>query len=246
MVAAETGVTFIADVARWFVDQEHWHGTNGFPNRLWEHVELCALAVLCACVLAIPIGVLLGHVRRGGVVAVGIVNIGRALPSFGVIAIALPISIRAGLGLGFWPTFFAVFVLALPPIFTNAHTGITQVDRAAVDAARGMGLRGFEVLTRVELPLASPVILAAVRVSAVQVVATAPLGALVAWGGLGRFIVDGFAQLDRVQAAAGAILVAVLAIATEAAFAAAEKFLLPRGIRRMARAEAAAMVGRAA
>jgi osmoprotectant transport system permease protein len=174
------------------------------------------------------------------------VNIGRALPSFGVIAIALPISIRLGLGLGFWPTFFAVFVLALPPIFTNSYTGVRQVDPSAVDAARGMGLRGIEVLLRVELPLASPVILASVRVAAVQVVATAPLGALVAWGGLGRFIVDGFAQLDQVQAAAGAVLVALLAIATEVAFAAAERFLLPRGIRRMALAEAAAMVGRAA
>jgi osmoprotectant transport system permease protein len=237
---------FVADVVRWFTDQQHWYGSAGFPHRLWEHVELCALAVVCACALAIPAGIALGHVRRGGVVAVGVVNIGRALPSFGVIAIALPISIRLGLGLGFWPTFFAVFVLALPPIFTNSYTGVRQVDPAAVDAARGMGLKVLDVLLRVELPLASPVILASVRVAAVQVVATAPLGALVAWGGLGRFIVDGFAQLDQVQAAAGAVLVALLAIATEIGFAAAERFLLPRGIRRMALADAAAMVGRAA
>lgn len=239
-------MSFLADVARWFADPANRQGTAGYPHRLLEHVELCTLAVIIACAIAIPIGVVLGHIRRGGIAAVGVVNIGRALPSFGIIAIALPICLRLGLGLGFWPTLVALVALALPPIFTNAYTAVRGVDADAVQAANGIGLRAREVLLSVELPLASPVALAAIRVTAVQVVATAPLGALVGWGGLGRFIVDGFAVRDLVQAAAGAILVAGLAIVTDIAFAVVERVLLPQGVRRLRRADAALMVGRAA
>ncbi len=239
-------MSFLVDVARWFADGGNRRGAEGYVHRMVEHVELCALVLVFACAIALPIGFLLGHIRRGGVVAVGIVNIGRSLPSFGLIAIALPICLRLGLGLGFWPTFVALLALALPPIFTTAYTAVREVDRNAVQAAGGMGLTGRDVLMSVELPLASPVAIAAVRVTAVQVVATAPLGALVGWGGLGRFIIDGFAVRDLTQAAAGAILVAVLAIATDIAFAAAERLLLPRGVRRMRRADAALLVGRAA
>src|SRR5690606_24738318 len=136
---------------------------------------------------------------RGQVLAVALVNIGRAVPSFAVVAIALPFSIRAGLGIGYWPTFLALVLLAIPPMFTNAITGVANVGRETVEAARGLGMREHEVLSRVELPLASSVILAGIRVSAVQVVATATLGALVGWGGLGRYIVDGFAVQDNAR-----------------------------------------------
>ena len=239
-------MNFLADIVRWLLDPANQRGLEGFPHRLIEHVELCALVIVVACAIALPIGFTLGHVRRGGVAAVGVVNIGRALPSFGLIAIALPICLRLGLGLGFWPTFVALLALALPPIFTTAYTAVRDVDPNAVQAASGMGLNGRDVLLSVELPLASPVALAAIRVTAVQVVATAPLGALVGWGGLGRFIIDGFAVRDLTQAAAGAILVAALAIATDVAFAAGERLLLPTGVRRLRHADAALMVGRAA
>lgn len=235
-------MSFVASVARWFADPAHWHGTSGVPVRVLQHLELSALATVCAVALALPAGVLMGHARRGGLFAICVVNIGRAIPSFAIVAVALPITIRLGLGFGFWPTFLAVFLLALPPIFTNAYTAIRGVDAQIVDAARGMGLREREVLLGVELPLGAPVIMAAVRVAAVQVVATAPLGALVGWGGLGRFIIDGLSQFDMPQVFAGALLVALLAIATDAGLGLVQRLVLPAGVRRLSRAEAAATV----
>jgi osmoprotectant transport system permease protein len=233
---------FAAEVVRWFADPAHWHGADGVPMRVFEHLELSVLAMALATAVAIPAGVLLGHSRRGGLLAISVVNIGRAIPSFAIVAVALPITISLGLGLGFWPTFLAVFLLALPPMFTNAYTGIRGVDPQIVDAARGMGLRERELLLGVELPLGAPVIMAAVRVSAVQIVATVPLGALVGWGGLGRYIIDGLAQFDMPQVFAGALLVAVLAVLTEVGLGLAERVVLPAGVRRLSQAEAAAAV----
>jgi osmoprotectant transport system permease protein len=238
-------MAFLGDVVRWFSDPTHWSGPDGVPHRLLQHVELCALAVVVGALVAVPAGIILGHFRRGGLLAVSVVNIGRAIPSFAIVAVALPVSIRLGLGLGFWPTWLAVFLLALPPMFTQSYTAIRGVDPEAVNAARGMGLRDREVLLGVELPLGAPLILAAVRVAAVQVVATAPLGALVGWGGLGRFIIDGLAQFDLVQVFAGAALVALLAIATELAFGVVERLALPPGVRRMSHSDAATVVAKA-
>lgn len=238
-------MSFLADVVGWFIDPANWSGADGVPHRLFEHVQLCALAVAVAALVAVPAGVVLGHARRGGLLAVSVVNIGRAVPSFAIVAVALPISIRLGLGLGFWPTWLAVFLLALPPMFTQSYTAIRGVDPEAVNAARGMGLRERDVLLGVEVPLGAPLILAAVRVAAVQVVATAPLGALVGWGGLGRYIIDGLAQFDLVRVFAGAALVALLAVCTELAFGVLEKIVLPRGVRRLSHADAATVVAKA-
>ena len=214
-------IRFLGDLANWFA--HHWSGDAGYLNRTWELVAVSAAAMAMAIVLALPMAAWLAHRGKGGLLAVSLVNIGRALPSFGIVALALPFTIRLARsgaipfvesGLGFLPTFVALFALALPPIFTNTHAGIRAVDPEVVEAARGTGMSGYRVLTSVELPLAGPVILEGIRYTAVQVVATAPLGALVAFGGLGRYIVDGFAALDEVQIVAGAILVAVLAVAT--------------------------------
>lgn len=221
---------FLGDVIAWFLSGENWSGSNGIPSRVWEHVQISVLATLAAALLALPAAAWLGHKRRGGFVAVAVVNIGRAIPSFAIMALFLPISIRLGLGLGFWPTMLALFSLALPPIFTNAYTGIRDVDAALIEAGRGMGMTESEVLRKIEFPMASPVIAAAIRVSAVQVVATAPLAALVAWGGLGRYIVDGFAVQDNVRVMAGGILVAVLSVATELLLGTLERRLVPRGV----------------
>jgi osmoprotectant transport system permease protein len=239
-------MSFLTEVAAWMTDPANWTGAAGIPARTLEHAQLCALAMAVAIVIAAPPGVALGHIRRGGVAAVGIINIGRALPAFALIAIAFPISIRMGLGLGFWPTFAGLVALALPPIFTTCLTAVRDVDRGAVHAATGVGLRPREVALTVELPLASPVILAAIRVTAVQVVATAPLGSLFGWGGLGRYVIDGFAVRDLPMAAAGATLIALLAIVTDLALGAVERLLLPHGVRRLRRSEAAMIVGRAA
>ncbi len=228
-------IEFLGDVAA-FIAENMW-GTAGIANRMWEHVQLSAFATAVASAMAIPAGLALGHVKRGGVIAVTTVNIGRAIPSFAIVALALPISIRIGLGLGFWPTFLALVALALPPMFTNTYTGVSEVDSAIVEAGRGMGLSGRQLLASVEFPLASPVILAGVRISTVQVVATATLGALVGWGGLGRFIIDGFAQQDNVEVFVGGLLVAILAIAVEIAFEVLERLLIPSGLRRPRRSE---------
>ncbi len=241
---------FLADLLAWFA--EYWNGPPedavvtgwkfGYVNRIWEHVWVSGWAVLTSIVIAIPLASWLGHTRKGGLLAVSIVNIGRALPSFGIVALALPITIRIARnvpfiesGLGFLPTYVALLALALPPVFTNTYTGITTVSPETVEAARGMGVRERQILTQIELPMASPVILAGIRTSAVQVVATATLGALVSYGGLGRYIIDGFAVQDDVQIVAGALLVAALSIATEVAFAGAERWLVPKPLRRVSR-----------
>ena len=221
---------FLGDLVTWFLDPENWTGPAGIPSRLWEHVQISVVATVAAAAVALPPALWLGHRKRGGFLAVATVNIGRAVPSFAIMALFLPISIRLGLGLGFWPTLLALFALALPPIFTNTYTGVRDVDPALVEAGRGMGMTDGEVLRKIETPMASPVILAALRVSAVQVVATAPLAALVAWGGLGRYIVDGFAVQDNVRVLAGGILVALLSIATEVVLGAVEKRVVPKGL----------------
>lgn len=230
---------FLRDLGDWFV--ENWHGETGYINRTWETIQVCALALAVATAIAVPLGAWLSHHRRLETSAVALVNIGRAVPSFGIIALALPITIRIarsipddvpifGSGLGFFPLLIALFALALPPIFTNTYTGIREVDPGTVEAARGMGLSEGAILTKVEAPLASPIILAGIRVSAVQVVATSPLGALVAYGGLGRYIIDGFAIQDNVQIFAGALLIAVLTILTEVAFSLIAKRVVPAPI----------------
>jgi len=221
-------IDFLGEVAAWFADPANWFGTAGILNRLREHIQITVAATTAAAVLAIIPAVWLAHRRIGSTFVVAIVNIGRAIPSFAIVVLFLPISIRLGLGLGFWPTFMALLFLAVPPMFANAYTGVAEVDPDLVEASRGMGMTGREVLTRVEMPMASPVILAAVRVAAVQVVATATLGALVGWGGLGRFIVDGFAVQDNVRVFAGALLVAGLAIVTEIVLGVVDRFLVPQ------------------
>jgi osmoprotectant transport system permease protein len=228
-------IDFLGDLARWFATS--WDGDTGYLMRIWEHITVSGTALLAAVAVALPLGAWLGHTNRGGVLVTSMVNIGRALPSFGIVALALPVTIRLAdalpfidSGLGFLPTFVALFALAVPPVFIHTHAGVRGVDPDTIEAARGMGIDGRRVLTTIELPMAAGVIMNGIRVTAVQVVATAPLGALVAYGGLGRFIIDGFAVRDSVQIAAGAILVALLAVATEIGFARLERRVVPKGI----------------
>lgn len=210
-------------IVDWFTDPANWTGIDGIPNRMWEHLQMSLLAMVIAAAIAIPSAVILAHFRKGGTLVVAAVNIGRSIPSFAVVAVALPITIRMGLGLGFWPTMLALLFLAIPPLFSNAHAGVSGVAPSLVDAGRGMGMRDGQLMRQVELPLAMPVLIAGARIAAVQVVATATLGALVAWGGLGRYIIDGFATRDTPEVVAGGILVALLALATELAFSLAER-----------------------
>jgi len=227
-------MTLLGDVARWFADPAHYQGSDAVQTRLLEHAAVSGLAVLTGLLVALPIGLYLGHTGRFGFIAVNVANIGRAIPSLAAIALAIPIAgtlLGVQNGLGFWPTFLALIPLAIPPILTNAYVAVRGVDRDVIEAGRGMGLGEAAVLRVIELPLALPLILAGIRTAAVNVVATATLGALVAFGGLGRYIVDGLALQEYDRLFAGALLVALLAIAVEVAFGTLERRAVSPGIR---------------
>ena len=204
---------WLFDAFGWLADGDNWGGSDGVATRLVEHVWLSVAAVVIACVLALPLAVWLGHIGRGGILAVNVTNIGRAVPTFAVLTLlALAPS---PFGLNTTSTLTALVLFALPPILTNTYVGMREVDPGAVDAARGMGMSGWEVVRRVELPLAVPLLMAGVRLAATQVVATATIAALVAGGGLGRIITAGYARQDQPQLVAGAIVVAILALGVE-------------------------------
>jgi osmoprotectant transport system permease protein len=216
----------IVGAVGWLTDPAHWQGADGIPARLLEHVELSALSILVALAIAIPIAFYTGHTGRGGALAVNIAGVGRAIPSYALLIVFFPV-----FGFGLLTPLLALVLLSIPPILANTYIGLRGVDREVIDAARGMGMRESQVLTRVELPTALPLIIAGVRTAAVAAVATATLAALIAGGGLGRFIVDGFALQDQAMLVSGAILVALLAVATDRLFTFAERRLVSPGIR---------------
>jgi osmoprotectant transport system permease protein len=201
----------LAEGIQWLFDPENWQGSAGIPARLFEHLGYTFAAMVIACVIAIPIGLWLGHVGKGGSLAINISNVGRAVPTLAVLVLLF----LSPLGRSPWSTIFALVLFAIPPILTNTYVGMREVDRDAVDAARGMGMSGKQLLGKVELPLAMPLLMNGVRLAAVQVIATATIAALVAGGGLGRIITSGFGRQDLPQVIGGAILVALLALAVE-------------------------------
>lgn len=219
-------MNFANQVLQWFLNGAHWQGDGGIPHRTFEHLTMSGASVLVAALIALPIGIAIGHFGRGGILAINISNIGRAVPSFAVLVIAVEL-----VGIGALPAFIALVALAIPPMVTNSYIGMREVDADVREAARGMGMRERAVLWRVELPIALPLIMAGIRTSAVNVVATATLAALVAWGGLGRFIVDGFGLQDYPMMFAGAIMVAILSLIVEFSLAGAQRLATPAGLR---------------
>lgn len=212
---------FLGQVLAWYVDPANWTGNNAISLRLWEHLSLAGSSIFIGAVVGLSIGLYIGHTGRAAGVAVAITNIGRAVPSLGWLGLAYPITtglLHRG-GIGFLPALIGMVALAIPSIVTNTYAGLRQVDGDLRDAARGMGMREWQVLVRVEIPVALPVILAGIRGSAVAVVATTPLAALVGGGTLGSYILQGLDLSDEVRVVAAAVLVALLAILTEAAFA---------------------------
>ncbi len=214
----------------WLTDGAHWQGPEGIPMRVLQHLEISGAAVAIACAIAVPLGLFIGHTGRARFLAVSIANIGRAVPSFGILVIAYVVVLKlaASLAFGFTPTVVALVLLAIPPILTNTYVGVESVDRDTVESARGMGMSEREVLLGLEVPLAAGLIMAGVRTSSVTVVATATLSALIGGGTLGRYIVDGFAQSDNGMLIAGSILVALLAVITEVGLGLLERRLTPR------------------
>jgi osmoprotectant transport system permease protein len=218
---------FLHDVAAYFNDRASWRGSSGLLHLLAQHVWISVVAVAIALVVALPVGLGLGHVRRGQVFAINVANIGRSLPSFAVLVLALQLT-----HIGELPALVALVLLAVPPIITNSFVAVANVDDDAVEAARGMGMTGLQLFRRVELPLAVPLVMAGVRTAAVQVVATATLAALVGYGSLGLLIVRGLRTRDNVEVFAAALTVAVLALLTELLLSLVQRLLTPRGIRR--------------
>jgi osmoprotectant transport system permease protein len=223
----------LADGLAWLADPAHWQGADGIPNRLVEHVSISTASVLVALLVALPLGAFIGHTGRGAALAINAANIGRAIPSYAVLVIVLPISLQfnSDIGLDLIPTFTAMTLLAIPPVLVNAYTGIREVSRDLIESARGMGMRERQILVRVELPIALPVVVGGIRTAAVQVVATATLGAVVAYGGLGRYIIDGIARNQYDRLFAGVVLVAGLALLVEGGFALLQRTITPPGLR---------------
>jgi osmoprotectant transport system permease protein len=229
---------WLSDVVAWFEDPQNWQGPNGIPHRLLEHVGLSAAALGIACALAIPVALWLGHIHRGGALAVGVSNIGRAVPTFAVLV--LLVLAPDPFGLSTLSILTALVLFAVPPILTNTYIGVREVDPAAVDAARGMGMNGPQVLAKVELPLATGLLMDGVRLAAVQVIATATIAALVAGGGLGTIITNGFDLQDQAEIIGGAICVLVLALSVEGGMALLQRRVDPlRTVRERSRAATA-------
>ena len=214
------------NVLSYLLDPAHWTGSQGIPIRLLEHLGYTALTLVIALVIAVPIGAWIGHTGRGGFLVVGLANGLRALPTLGLLVL-----IVGATGLGLLGPITALVILAVPPILAGTYAGVRNVDSAVVDAARGMGMRGREVLLGVELPNALPLIISGIRSSVLQVISTATIAAYVALGGLGRFIIDGLAVRDFPQMIAGSLLVAVLAVAADLLLAGLQKLVVSPGLR---------------
>ncbi|SCE38195.1 osmoprotectant transport system permease protein [Streptomyces sp. DvalAA-43] len=219
----ETAVNTLADAWSWLTTSANWSGDGGIWNRLGQHLFLTVVCLLISCLIALPVAVVLGHLGKGGALAVNLSNIGRAVPTFAVLVLLLLTPIG---GYGEWPTIIALVLFAVPPLLTNAYVGMREVDRDVVRAARGMGMTGGQLMLGVEVPLALPLILTGVRIAAVQLVATATLAALAGGGGLGRIITAGFNLASTAQVVAGAVLVAAFALIVEGLFEAG-RLLVP-------------------
>ena len=228
---------FIGQVVAWFADPANWSGPDGIPARLGEHAVLSVVPLLIAVGIALPVGAWIGHTGRAANLVINIANVGRAVPSLAILAVATMLLQATLVEVGLRAvasevsTIIAMIALAIPPILTNTYIGIAEVEDELVEAGRGMGMRGGQVLRLVELPVALPVILVGIRTAAVQVVATATLGAVFATGGLGRYIIDGIAQRRHDEVFAGALLVALLSIMTELIFTAVQRRATSPGLR---------------
>jgi osmoprotectant transport system permease protein len=220
----------MTDLVGWFLDPSNWSGRDAIPVRVLEHVLLSGMAMGAGLAVALPIGLFIGHTGRASFAAVSLVNIGRAVPSYALLVILFGFFATGSRDPAVFangPTILAMIALAIPPIVTNTYAGLREVDRDIVEAARGVGMRGGQVLRRVELPLAMPVIMAGIRIATVQVVATAALGAIIGGGGLGRYVIQGIARFDDARLFAGALMIAVLAIGADAVLGLVQRRMTP-------------------
>lgn len=232
----------IGQVLGWFADPANWTGAAGVPTRVLEHLLIAFSALIVAALIGLPIGLYIGHTGRYSTLAINTANVGRAVPSFALMVAILPISLALApvlgyapeVGLKLIPIFLAMLLLGIPPILVAAYAGLRAVDRDLIEAGRGMGMTGRQILRRVELPLSIAVIVGGFRTATLQVIATATIGAVLAYGGLGRFIVDGLARSEPERLFAGAILVALLALGVDAILTVVQRAVTPRALRQKA------------
>ncbi|MFG6195874.1 ABC transporter permease [Nonomuraea sp. JJY05] len=217
---------FFGWLAEFFGNGANWSGPDGIPMRLLEHLEFSALALVLAVVIAVPLGLLIGHTGRGEVLVAVTANLARALPTLGLLVMfVLLLGTASSL-----PVIVPLVLLSVPPILVNTFEGIKGVDPELRDAAYGMGLRGGQVLGRVLVPVALPLILLGCRLSAIQVVATTTVAAYTGLGGLGRFVIDGFATKDYASVVGGSVLIVLFALVVQILFTLAQRVTVSPGV----------------
>ncbi|TDW81143.1 MULTISPECIES: ABC transporter permease [Kribbella] len=211
----------------YLTDPFNWSGNEGIWARIVQHLWYTFAALGLSVVIALPIGLRIGHTRRGAFLAINLGNAARALPSLGLLMIAVLLTDQ----IGFLPVLIALVALGIPPILASTYAGLSGVDPATIDAARGMGMTGREILTKVEIPIGLPLIISGVRSATLQIVSTATIAALVSLGGLGRYVVDGLKLRDFPQMFTGALLVALLALLLDAVFALIGRITVSPGLK---------------
>jgi osmoprotectant transport system permease protein len=222
-------VSFLHYAWSWLVMRQQWRGPASIPVRIIEHLGYSGLSLLIAGLIALPLGVALGHSGRGAFFVVNLANAWRAIPTLGLLVLMVIL-------LGFSPLAWLIplVALAVPPILINAYEGVAGVERELKDVARGMGMRPWQQLIRVEIPVALPLILLGLRTAATFVVSTATIAAEIGLGGLGRYIIDGLSVSDYGQVAGGAALVVLLAMAVQLLFAGLRRLIVSAGLRKQA------------
>ncbi|HEY2286364.1 MAG TPA: ABC transporter permease [Streptosporangiaceae bacterium] len=225
-------MSFLSFAWNWLKNPAQWHGTDGIPIRLAQHLGYCGLSLLVAALIALPLGIWIGHTGRGGIVVVNIANAWRAIPTLGLLVLMV---ILIGFSVLAW--LIPLVVLAIPPILVNAYEGVAGVDPGLRDSARGMGMTGWQSLRKVELPVALPLIMLGLRTGAIFVVATATIAAEIGLGGLGRYIIDGLSQSDYAEVAGGAVLVVALALVVQVVFVVLRFLVVPAPLRVQARSD---------
>jgi osmoprotectant transport system permease protein len=223
-------MSFLTFAWDWLKSPQQWHGHGGIPIRVLEHLGYSGLPLLVATAIAVPLGLLLGHYGRGGFLVINVTNIWRAIPTLGLLILVVVL-----LGLGVLSWLIPLVVLAIPPILINTYEGVAGVDPELKDAARGMGMTDWQLLWKVEVPVAVPLIMLGLRTGAIFVVATATIAAEIGVGGLGRYIIDGLAANNYGEVAGGAAVIVVLALVVQAAFTGLRRLVVPRGLRLQAR-----------
>lgn len=212
-------------VVDWLTASAQWQGSDGIPNRLVEHLTYSGLSLLFAALIGLSFGLLVGHTGRGAFTVASVANLARAIPTFGLVVLVVTM-----VGIQVTPVVVALVALAVPPILVNTFEGVRAVDADAKDAARGMGMTGWGLLWRVEIPMSLPLILLGLRTAAIQVVATATVAAYPGLGGLGRYIVDGLSRNDYEMVIGGSAVVVLLALLVQAVFTALRRLVVSPGL----------------